>query len=85
MATADRRDRPATAHVTASIRVIRAHLQTAQRIADGTAGPNTEALRDRLEQATGCGIAELTKRAREVEKWPDSGAMGEAMTVYVDR
>jgi hypothetical protein len=77
----------AAAHLTASMRVIRAYLHVrsvsiadarsevlhaAGRIEAGTAGEEIEALRTRLEKATGLSIAELAKQGKS---WADaSGA-----------
>jgi hypothetical protein len=69
-------------HLTASMRVIRAHLRQRHVSIDvardaikraaliagsDAAGPETQALVARLEKATGCSIAELATCA---EEWP---------------
>lgn len=69
-------------HLTASMRVVRAHLRQrhvsievardvikrgAQLLASGAAGPETEDLATRLKKATGCSMAEL---AAQAEGWP---------------
>lgn len=77
-------ERPAgPLHLAASLQVVRLHqrrrhvsiddarsavLEAAERIAEGVAGPENEALAAKLEKATGVGIAELAKAA---EKWPE--------------
>ena len=70
-------------HLTASMQVIRAHqrrrlvtvddarravLELAQRMADGVVGPETRRLAEKLEELTGCTIAELAVLA---EQWPE--------------
>jgi len=43
-------------------------FEAAERIAEGVAGPENEALAAKLEKVTGVGIAEL---AKAVEQWPE--------------
>ena len=69
-------------HLTASMKVVRAHqrrrqvsiedtrravLEAAERVAEGVAGPESESLAAKLEKVTGVGIVEL---AKPVEQWP---------------
>ena len=73
---------PKALHLTASLQVVRAHQRRrhvsiedarkaikegALRIAQGTAGPETQQLAAKLEKVTGCSIAELAAFA---EDWP---------------
>ena len=70
-------------HLTASMKVIRAHqrrrlitvddarravLEVANRIAEGVGGPETQRLAAKLEKATGIGLSEL---AIQAESWPE--------------
>jgi hypothetical protein len=70
-------------HLTASMKVVRAHQrrrhvsiedtrravqEAALRIAQGVAGPETHELAAKLEKMTGCSIAELAVHA---EDWPE--------------
>jgi len=70
-------------HLTASMKVVRAHqrrrhvsiedtrravLEAAERVAEGVAGPESESLAAKLEKATGVSITEL---AKAVEQWPE--------------
>jgi hypothetical protein len=45
----------------------RAISEAAERIADGVAGPETQALVAKLEKMTGCSIGDLATTAK---KWP---------------
>jgi len=70
-------------HLTASMKVVRAHqrrrhvtvddtrraiLDAAHKMAEGTAGPETQALAEKLEKMTGCSIAELAAMSIGAEK-----------------
>jgi hypothetical protein len=70
-------------HLTASMQVVRAHqrrrhvtvgdtrtavMETAHRLAEGVAGPETQGLAAKLEKITGCSIAELAVHA---DGWPE--------------
>ena len=69
-------------HLTASMKVVRAHQRRrhvsledtrravleAERVAEGVAGRESESLAGKLEKATGVRIAEL---AKAVEQWPE--------------
>jgi len=70
-------------HLTASMQVLRAHqrrrlvtvdearravLEIAERVAAGIAGPDTQRLVSKLEQATGVSLSEL---ARHAQQWPE--------------
>jgi hypothetical protein len=74
---------PKPLHLTASMKVVRAHQrrrhvsiedtrravqEAALRIAQGAAGPETEQLVAKLEKMTGCAIAELAVHA---DQWPE--------------
>jgi hypothetical protein len=75
---------PKPTHLAASMRVVASHLhmrrvdtltakqkvkETAEHIASGIAGPESESLAARLEKVTGASIAELADFAKD---WPDA-------------